>query len=218
MGTIAMHTGDALLLGFSDPIAALRCALSVQEILAVSTPIITNRGPLRARIALHGTADGGHSIEALLEGAAQITNKARAGQILISERTERLIGAPPSGVTFKATDDQIELRVNSGDFLIEHLYEVIAVIKVILTAAERDALFKQDPASKHGGGFQAFLVKLQERVDPQSGELNLTLEDRERIARYAHDYRGGGWHARLRKILGRTLGANLGRQSIGSKK
>lgn len=218
-GTVAMHAGDSVLLAFSDPVAALRCAVSVQEVLAVSAPIITKRGPLRARIAIHGVpTERGESTGPLLEEAVQIANKTRAGQVLISDRAQHLVGSPLQDVTFRALDDQIELSVSGGDFFIEHLYEVIAIVKVTLTTAERDALLKQDPASKHGGGFQAFLVKLQSRVDPKSNELILTIEDRERIARYAHDYRSGGWQARLRKILGRTLGANLGRQVVGSKK
>ena len=60
--------------------------------------------------------------------------------------------------------------------------------------------------------FQAFLVALQGKTVQPENRLDLTVSDRERIARYAHDYKGGGWQGRLRKIFGRTLGANLGRE------
>ena len=65
------------------------------------------------------------------------------------------------------------------------------------------------------GGFQAFLVNLQKKVQEDSNRIVLTIHDRERIARYAFDYRGGGWQARLQKIFGRTLGPSLGRKSHG---
>ena len=92
-------------------------------------------------------------------------------------------------------------------------FDVVPIKKIRLQPEERESLFKQNPGSKQGGGFQAFIVQLQERMTEGSDELTLTLGDRERIARYAHDYRGGGWQGRLRKIFGRALGADLGRIS-----
>ncbi|MBI4659920.1 MAG: aspartyl-tRNA synthetase [Verrucomicrobia bacterium] len=88
----------------------------------------------------------------------------------------------------------------------------MGVRKVSLNQRERDCLFEQDPKTKGGGGFQAFLVGLQQKVEPSTGLMKLTISDRERIARYAHDYRRGGWQGRLRKIFARTLGQNLGRE------
>jgi hypothetical protein len=88
---------------------------------------------------------------------------------------------------------------------------VIGITPITLNPQERDFLFAQDPKSKAGGGFQAFLVGLQQKVDRETGRAELTISDREKIARYAHDYKGGGWQGRLRKIFGRSLGANLGR-------
>ena len=90
---------------------------------------------------------------------------------------------------------------------------MVGLTEIILTEREREYLFAQDPKSKAGGGFQAFLVGLQKKVDKATGTTTLTLTDRERIARYAHNYKGGGWQGRLRKIFGRTLETNLGRET-----
>jgi hypothetical protein len=78
------------------------------------------------------------------------------------------------------------------------------------------ALLKQRPDSKSAGGFQAFLVGLQKKLDEKTGVIGLSLQDLERIARYAHDYSGGGWQARLGKIFGRHLGGRLGREEHGA--
>ena len=59
---------------------------------------------------------------------------------------------------------------------------------------------------------KGFLVSLQQRVNRATGELVLTAKDLERIARYAFDYKRGGWQERLQRIFGRNLGPMLGRQ------
>jgi hypothetical protein len=51
-----------------------------------------------------------------------------------------------------------------------------------------------------------------DRVDRRSGSLHLGARDLERFARYAFDYRRGGWQGRLQRIFGRTLGPGLGRR------
>jgi hypothetical protein len=104
------------------------------------------------------------------------------------------------------------LDTGEEDVTAMQIFEVSLITTVTLEPEERKSLFKQDPASKGGGGFQAFLVGLQQRVQDDS-KIELTVRDRERIARYAHDYKGGGWQGRLRRIFGRSLGQNLGRET-----
>ncbi len=62
------------------------------------------------------------------------------------------------------------------------------------------------------GGFQSLLLRLQEKLDPTTNELELDDGDLEAIPRYAFDYGGGGFEQRLVKIFGRTLGSRLGRE------
>ena len=82
---------------------------------------------------------------------------------------------------------------------------------VILNRTEIRELLLQDPSTRGDGGFQSLLVSLQEKTNLQTGELDLTKEDLDRIQKYAFDYENGGWQNRLKKIFGRVLGANLGR-------
>ncbi len=84
-------------------------------------------------------------------------------------------------------------------------------MKVILNAAERAELFKQDPATKGDGGFQSLLVGLQQRLDPIDNSLALFAADLDRIPAYAFDYQNGGWQTRLKAIFARHLGPKLGR-------
>ena len=85
------------------------------------------------------------------------------------------------------------------------------MMTVQLDATEREILFRQPASTAGDGGFQGFLVSLQERIDPQTGRLDLTAEDLERIPRYAFDYEQGGWEDRLIAIFQRHLGPRLGR-------
>ena len=82
---------------------------------------------------------------------------------------------------------------------------------VTLNSAEIAILFRQDPATKDDGGFQSFLISLQERINQKTGVINLTESDLEKIPRYAFDYGNGGWENRLTGIFGRVLGNRLGR-------
>jgi hypothetical protein len=84
---------------------------------------------------------------------------------------------------------------------------------VQLNADEIEELMKQDPASKGDGGYQSFLVKLQEKLDQNTGDIILNNDDLSRIPAYAFDYKQGGWQTRLMHIFGRTLGPNLGRDA-----
>jgi len=83
------------------------------------------------------------------------------------------------------------------------------IMKVKLTIGELEELKKQAPSSASDGGYQNFLVKLQYRVDDESGELELDDEDMSKIHRYAFEYKNGGWQTRLKKIFSRTLGDDL---------
>jgi hypothetical protein len=80
---------------------------------------------------------------------------------------------------------------------------------IILNAEETAELFKQDPGTAGDGGYQSLLVSLQGKVNRANGQITLTLQDRERIRRYAFDYGNGGWEDRLVAIFGRTLGPKL---------
>jgi hypothetical protein len=82
---------------------------------------------------------------------------------------------------------------------------------VSLDADEIAELDRQDPATKNAGGFENYLIQLQQRIDRSNNRIELTDQDAERIARYAFDYKNGGWQKRLIAIFGRTLGAQLGR-------
>ena len=146
----------------------------------------------------------------LVQVASRIANAARESEILISSDARKLLEERLENVKFRARKDRVEVDL-FGDVVLLELYEVTRIITVDLTEEEKAELFGQDPSSRSGGGFQALLVSLQERV--KDNKLDLNIADRERIARYAHDYRSGGWQGRLRKIFGRTLGSNLGRES-----
>jgi hypothetical protein len=87
---------------------------------------------------------------------------------------------------------------------------------VHLTPDEIDILNREDPETKRDGGWQSLLARLQNNVD-ENGNITLTDQDRERIARCAFDYGNGGWEARLTGIFGRTLGSTLGRRDTAPR-
>jgi len=82
---------------------------------------------------------------------------------------------------------------------------------VTLNDDEKNILLRQDPATETDGGFQRLLVTLQYLTDEETGVIELPDILLERIPRYAFDYGNGGWESRLKSILARTLGENLGR-------
>jgi hypothetical protein len=84
-------------------------------------------------------------------------------------------------------------------------------MKVTFTPDEVAVIDRQDPATAGDGGFQKLLVRLQRRLDRSSNEIDLTVDDIEKIGRYAFDYGNGGWENRLTAIFSRVLGPNLGR-------
>jgi hypothetical protein len=82
---------------------------------------------------------------------------------------------------------------------------------VVLSAEEIAELDRQNPATARDGGYQAFIVRLQQQLRRGTQEMILSDQDQEDIARYAFDYQQGGWQDRLLAIFGRTLGSELGR-------
>jgi hypothetical protein len=81
---------------------------------------------------------------------------------------------------------------------------------VTLTKPEMKCLFRQFIYTHNDGGFQRFLVDLQDKVNMKTGEINLTKRDLERIPRYAFKYGKGGWENRFVGAFGRVLGKRLG--------
>ena len=89
-------------------------------------------------------------------------------------------------------------------------------MRIVLTLGEIAELDRQNPATKANGGFQGLLVTLQQKVNRLTRELTLDARDLDHIARYAFDYKRGGWQGRLTRIFGRTLGPNLGRRRLAA--
>lgn len=79
---------------------------------------------------------------------------------------------------------------------------------IILGANEQQELLRNTAGQ---GGFQSLIEGLQAKLNTATGEIRLTDEDLERIARYAFDYGNGGFEGRLRIIFGCHLGPKLGR-------
>jgi hypothetical protein len=168
-------------------------------------------------MAVHASDEGTGStakMRILRNVASLIASKARDGEILVSDQARKLQTEPVQGVEFEAQIEPVELPSAREPELMK-VFKAVRIVTVELTDDELEALRGQDPETRGGGGFQALLVALQERIKGKR-RLELTISDRERIARYAHDYRSGGWQGRLRKIFGRTLGTNLGREGASS--
>lgn len=81
-----------------------------------------------------------------------------------------------------------------------------------LNADEYKELCRQDRDTKKDGGFQRFMVGLQEKTNPATQTVKLEEKDFEDIPKYAFDQGKGGWEDRLVKIFGRTLGPTSGRE------
>jgi len=75
--------------------------------------------------------------------------------------------------------------------------------RIKLTKEEFDALMQQDSRTKRDGGFQRFLVGLQDRTNSQTREVDLSQRDLGRILRYKSNPKKGGWQSRFNKIFGR---------------
>jgi hypothetical protein len=79
---------------------------------------------------------------------------------------------------------------------------------VILSREELALLMIQDPTKKHRGGFQAFLVGLQMRVNQRTRKLELSEDDMDRIIRAMKNRSRGGFQARIHKIFRRHFGSS----------
>ena len=84
-------------------------------------------------------------------------------------------------------------------------------MKVTLNPIEISVLMRQDAATKYGGGYQRLLVSFQEKLNHETGELELSEAHLDRISRYAFKYGNGGREDRLAAIFKRSLGVNLGK-------
>ena len=220
-GESLSRTREGSIIGFESATNALRCALAIQERLAVN-PIRTPIGALKAKICIY-SGDGPTIAEQQtvpelppginLARIAAITLLAltRDGDVTLSESTRKQIPSHES-VRFKSLG-KVELQFPARQVM-DEAFRAIGFRRVQLNRAEIELLFHQDPKSRSAGGFQAFLVNLQRRTDQSTGLLDLTISDREKIARYAFDYQNGGWQSRLVKIFGRILGNRLGREDL----
>lgn len=82
---------------------------------------------------------------------------------------------------------------------------------VVLKRDEIAEIDKQDPMKEKDGGYQRLLVRFQKRINRQTGELELTVQDLKRIPMYAFNKSGGGWETQLVRAFGRVLGPTLGK-------
>lgn len=78
-----------------------------------------------------------------------------------------------------------------------------------MNSEEIEALFRQSPETRAGGGFQSLLVGLQDSLDRKTGEIHLTNQQKRRIKIYAFAYGNGGWEKRLTTAFKRHLGPAL---------
>lgn len=63
-----------------------------------------------------------------------------------------------------------------------------------------------DPANTRGtGGWQSLFASLQKSFDKATGTIRLSPEQRARIYYYIHNYGGGGWQDRAKRIFRREL-------------
>jgi cellulose biosynthesis protein BcsQ len=215
-GGEALSAGDdSYVFQFRHIDAGLRSALAMQKRLAVN-PVRRRGETAKARMGLHGAtaSDIDSPIETrhLLRATATISRNAKAGQLIVSDAVQQRFTNDSDWVRFKPAGS-VESDEPATDPEAIETFEAIGITRVTLNPEETELLFEQDPSTRSEGGFQNFLVKLQEKTDRASGKLDLTISDLERIARLAFDYRQGGWQNQLRRIFGRVLGDTLGRDA-----
>jgi predicted ATPase/class 3 adenylate cyclase len=93
-GREVKNLGDGLMVAFSSPVAALSCALAIQQAAAVhndSDPI----RPLRVRIGVHlgeAVEEGGDYFGRAVVVASRLCGVATGGQILASETVRAVVG------------------------------------------------------------------------------------------------------------------------------
>jgi len=218
-GEIITSTSDPYVFQFRDIESAVRCGLAMQQQLAVN-PIRMQGEMAKARMGLHAITARNTGplvvMRDLLRTTAAISRNAKAGPLIVSESVKRRCANDTAWVRFKSAG-MVETDEPADELIALKTYEAIGIKRVTLNREEIELLFEQDPRSRSAGGFQNFLVKLQEKIDRTTGNLDLTISDLERIARLAFDYRHGGWQNQLRRIFGRVLGDTLGRDNHSSK-
>ena len=73
---------------------------------------------------------------------------------------------------------------------------------IVLSSSEKQRLM--EPVNGEGG-FQSLLRGLQQKLQAD-GHLNLSVDDLEKIPRYARKYKQGGYEDKLKAIFGNHLG------------
>jgi cellulose biosynthesis protein BcsQ len=212
-GEVLLSSDDSYVFQFRHLNAALRSALAMQRRLAVN-PVKSRGETAKARMGLHCAPardiDSSIGMRPLVRTTATLSRNAKAGQLIVSDVVKRRFENDRDWVRFKSAGS-VESYEAAADLEAIETFEAIGITRVELNRDETELLFEQDPSTRSEGGFQNFLVKLQEKTDRASGKLDLTISDLERIARLAFDYRQGGWQNQLRRIFGRVLGDTLGR-------
>ena len=74
-----------------------------------------------------------------------------------------------------------------------------------LNRAEIDGLRSLPTAHRNKSGFANFIFKLGERVDPNTGSIDLSRDEIRRIQKYIKRYKTGGYQMMLKKAFKRPL-------------
>jgi hypothetical protein len=74
-----------------------------------------------------------------------------------------------------------------------------------LNRAEIDRLRSLPTAHRNKSGFANFIFKLGERVDPNTGSIDLSRPEILRIQKYIKRYKTGGYQLMLKKAFKRPL-------------
>ena len=67
------------------------------------------------------------------------------------------------------------------------------------------------------GGYEALLRRLHEGLNQETGAIQVSERDTDRIRQYCADYGQGGFQDRLARIFHRVLGVDLPRRSTASQ-
>lgn len=105
-----------------------------------------------------------------------------------------------------ATNGQLILRVYLHDLGKEADVPVfdypigvdITILPIVITLTDDEMEYLEKPVSGQGG-FQSLLRRIQSQI--AGNKLSLSVSDGERLLRYARDYGGGGFQARLGRIV-----------------
>jgi class 3 adenylate cyclase len=105
-GRIVKTIGDSIMASFDDPVAAVRCSITMQEALRARNTA-AGANPLRVRMGLHwGTAvvDGKDLYGDMVNTAARVEALAEGDEILISGELAEKIAAAEIGTVFFGTE------------------------------------------------------------------------------------------------------------------